>query len=240
MNTDKQDEVINQLYQQRKNAVIAPDIQFPKNASFKAEHSSWAKLLVALFGGSLASFGILAVISHLAISPVTVQPAQTETARHNPVEYQEDDLSKLQAEAVERAIDKFTLGLPQVPKTPERVSQHITAEYSEFPVIASAMLNDQLMLTIKQPAINISVSHKVLPEFPVAAMQNQRTGYVALSYQVSLQGRVENIRVIEGSAYRPFEQSAISALEQWHYVNNKRINDDNYEYQIVFEFITID
>ena len=256
MNADKADEVLNKLYQQRKNAVVAPDIHLPARNNDSKEKGTWARLTVALLGGGLASFGILAVISQLAKSPVPEHSPQPQITRNNPVEYQLDDLNELQAQAVEQALEKITKSLPEVPKTPERSINTLDSAIADFPTISSEMLNEHLILTIKQPAINLTLSYKVLPKFPNSALENQRSGFVKLSYQVTAQGTVDNIKLLDGSHYRVFQQSAINALAQWRYSAIENMNKDNTnkdkataehlvkqkenntEYEIVFEFIT--
>jgi protein TonB len=251
MNADKSDEVLNRLYQQRKSMVVAPDFHVPVRNSDRKEKGTWARLTVALLGGGLASFGILAVISQLAKSPVTEHSPQPPITRNNPVEYQPDDLNELQVQAVEQALEKITKSLPEVPKTPERSVNMLDSVITDFPTISTEMLNEHLILTIKQPAINLTLNYKVLPEFPNSALENQRSGFVKLSYQVTEQGTVENIKLLDGSHYRVFQQSAINALGQWRYTAKEFSNKDmattehlvkakenNTEYEIVFEFIT--
>ncbi|WP_448245920.1 TonB family protein [Thalassotalea agariperforans] len=251
MNADKSDEVLNKLYQQRKSTVVAPDIHLPVRNSDRKAKGTWARLTVALLGGGLASFGILAVISQLAKSPVPEHSPQPPITRNNPVEYQPDDLNELQAQAVEQALEKITKSLPEVPKTPERTANTLDLAITDFPTISTEILNEHLILTIKQPAINLTLNYKVLPEFPNSALENQRSGFVKLSYQVTEQGTVENIKLLDGSHYRVFQQSAINALAQWRYTAKEASNKDkataehlvkakenNTEYEIVFEFIT--
>ena len=92
MSADKQDEVINKLYQQRKSAAIAPEITFETSeliaTDFKEKHFSLMKYIVVILGGGLASFGILAIISHLAKAPVVSNTSPIEIKNTgNPVEF---------------------------------------------------------------------------------------------------------------------------------------------------------
>ena len=235
MSADKQDKVINKLYQQRKSAVIAPQINLDMATPFKEKKFRFTTYVVALLGGGLASFGILAVISHLAQGPVQRNvPENHVNHKGNTVEYKPDKLSDLTIQAVDSAVAKINQGLPVLQKTPQRMNEKVISEDVRFPIIASALLDDNFVLNVKQPMASIALVHKEMPDYPKTAMLAKKSGKVKLSYRVNNRGEVDNIIVLSESGYRPFQKSAIKALSQWQYVVNTQQSND---YEIVFEFI---
>lgn len=58
---------------------------------------------------------------------------------------------------------------------------------------------------------------RIEPKYPVEAVNSNLNGYVQLQFDISAQGKVDNVAVIKSSPQGVFDQSAIDALEQWVY-----------------------
>lgn len=65
------------------------------------------------------------------------------------------------------------------------------------------------------------VLHRVLPEYPYALRRDGQEGTVVIGFEVSPEGRVENIAVLE-SNHTGFEAPAIAALRQWRFAPGRR------------------
>lgn len=237
MKIDKQDEVIDKLYQQRKSSIIAPNVDLEAGKDFnhtQPKRFSIIKCLVVLLGGGLASFGILAVISHLAKAPLVSIQVEPTFINSNVVEYEEGDLSELTAQAIETEIAKVTQQFPVLPKALRRDPVILKAQRVEGSKVEFYIEGKAFLLTSKQPTLAIELTHKVMPEYPRKALINEKTGAVTLSYQVLTSGVVDNIKVINSSDYRLFDKSAVDALSQWEYLSNEH---NNTTYQITFEFM---
>ena len=53
--------------------------------------------------------------------------------------------------------------------------------------------------------------------YPEAAKAQGIEGWVRLSYDISVEGRVENLRVLESSPPGVFDAAAMAAVAQWRY-----------------------
>lgn len=239
MSADKQDEVINKLYQHRKSAVRVPEITLEDLGSrttvFKEKRFSLMKYIVVIFGGGLASFGILAVISHLAKAPVPSKPINKPYINtSNTIEFKTDALSQLKNQAVNKAVADINKGLPELKTLPKRVNDTVNFDDVRFPIVATSLLDDNFILTVKQPVSAANVIHRVLPTYPKSVLLSGQSGKVKLAYQVNQQGVVNNIKVINSNGSRALEKSSIKALSNWQFVGNAAYTD---EYEVVFEFI---
>ena len=245
MEANNHDKAIKELYQQRKQAVIAPNIDLTEEIlnerknnereinlrKINCRKSSWHTLVIALLGGSLASFGILAVISHLAKAPTPDMPTDIIVKQGTEVEIKRDNLSELTAQAVALELNKIKQGLPELAKTPEYSNAILPAEPHQLPQVKHELLAEQLLLQVKQRELNIKLRYQVMPS--ISPNQEVATGSVKLSYQVNQLGQVNNIKLLESSAPKSLQKSAIKALSQWQYINNET---QEKEYEVQFDF----
>jgi protein TonB len=58
---------------------------------------------------------------------------------------------------------------------------------------------------------------RVQPEYPRGALSSQQPGWVALQYDVTVEGTLTNISVSASSPEGTFDQAATTALQQWRY-----------------------
>lgn len=229
------DDLLKSLYQQRKNQVVAPKVNLSQISNKPPVRDNvWGRLVIALVGGSFASFGILAVISHLAELPEETknqQPIITQQA--SEVEFQQDDESLLAQQAVEKLLQENSTELPKLTPVPKRTAMLVKSYQLPLPKIDENDLVKHFNLTIKQPEIKANITLQVMPEYPTKAVLDGRNGYVRLSYQVLPSGKVDTIKVLASDGHRDMQKSAIDALAKWHYKMNEqqRINSE-----IVFEF----
>lgn len=62
-----------------------------------------------------------------------------------------------------------------------------------------------------------SIIERVAPVYPTEAAKNNLEGYVTVSFDVSEQGTVSNVRVLASEPADVFNSSAIDAVKQWRY-----------------------
>jgi len=67
------------------------------------------------------------------------------------------------------------------------------------------------------PIIPPSIAYRVLPQYPMSALQKGLEGAVLLSVYVGLSGQPEQVQVKSSSGLAEFDQSAISAVSQWKF-----------------------
>lgn len=225
------DKDITELYQQRKAKVIAPSIVFPKDSLFTKYHP--AKLLSLVVAGGLASFGVMAIISHLArpnnnVTTVTTLPQQVELIKIAPAKPDENP-----AVAVKPLPPKPYSKAPNIQQ--EIQTQVMTID--ENPVPNSVNLNSLVSVVVlpelSQPEMAIEPTHKVLPEYSLSARQANQTGEITLSYHIDTTGNIENITIVATNVSRTLQRSAKKALAQWRYPPNKQLSG---QHQVVFKF----
>lgn len=226
--------MIDELYQQRKSAISAPKVNLP--TSKKGEKKGLlVKYLVALLGGGLASFSILAIITHLANTPVPNAINTTiSSSDNNDIEYQKDQLSDLTLQAVEAEIDKIKKQLPNLPNKPEHSSHHSTKVAAEHIINEAIIVNNYSGIKIIEPKLSPALLHKVLPVYSLDNKRILKPTNIKLSYRVDHTGKVYDVKVIQSSTSRSLKKAAVTALSQWQYAAN---NHDNKKYEVIFEFI---
>lgn len=69
----------------------------------------------------------------------------------------------------------------------------------------------------QSPCASFVPTHRVHPKYPRAAAKSRQNGWVALTFDVSSNGRPMNIKVAESSPAGVFDAASITALEQWQY-----------------------
>lgn len=249
------DQEISQLYSQRKQSIAAPEINLERlsqqanqnhgrvqgnNANQQGVKKAASKRALPWFillGGS-ASFGLLAVMSHL-ITPESEAPKLFEQAP-NPHVYI--------ADTPEEVTEKDVVIPPLPPKpqlatpdgtpsiSPERwhEPQH-DAQFNQ-PVATAVNLGE---VAVAVPQLNTPNSiktllpvKKVMPEYPVRARQEKITGSVSLRYQINAQGQVTDIKSASAKSNKLLEKSARKALAQWRFPKGEQQT----EQEVAFEF----
>ncbi|MEW6994886.1 TonB family protein [Colwelliaceae bacterium MEBiC 14330] len=225
------DKDITELYQQRKAQVVAPTIVFPKSALASKFHP--AKLLSLLLAGGIASFGVMAIITHLA-SPKVNQTSVKTLA-------QNIDLIAIAAEQPE---PKPVIPVKPLPPKPQsKVPNHqqtlqtqaITADNNVITdlVDVNSLVSVAVLPELSEPEVAIEPTLKVLPKYSLSARQAKQTGEITLRYQINATGHTKNITVLSSNVTRELQRSAQKALAQWRYTPNKQLSG---EHQVVFKF----
>lgn len=58
---------------------------------------------------------------------------------------------------------------------------------------------------------------QVSPRYPIEASQNGKEGYVVVGFDITAEGTVSNVRVLEANPKRVFDKAALSAVQNWKY-----------------------
>lgn len=239
--SSQHDEQIERLFQKRKQSIVAPEIHIPeKTVTIRPIKSNILGLLVAFIGGGVASFGILAVVSHLAQLPKETQIAGQQITNKTAIDFAKDDDGELTQQAVEKVVQAAKQDLltpkPVSKPVPKRVAMVEKSYHIAIDKNLTGGMVEQYMLAIKQPELNVEISHQVMPEYPYHALVAGQEGYVKLAYSISSQGQVSNVQVIESKGSNVFEKSAQEALSQWRYFSSVNNVNREQQAQVVFEF----
>ncbi|WP_440876927.1 energy transducer TonB [Thalassotalea sp. PLHSN55] len=233
MTTDNFDKNIKQLYQQRKAQLHAPDIKLADSYSTKKDHS-WSSRIAILMIGGVASFGIMALVSHFATLPDATKKPTTEV--HQPIEIAEVVIAKPTEDAI--------VVVPKLPPTPPPPTSppsqqslsngaeqiNVSAEHFTFNLDEAHVV---VLPDIKQVNMAPKLIHKVAPIYPVNAIKNRRFGSIKLSYKIDDLGKVDNIAVVESKVNKQLEKAAIKALAQWQYQESVSSSEVHH---VVFDF----
>lgn len=235
---DALDQEIAQLYQQRKQNINAPEIDTASLAKHSQvdNKSSWLKPLLIMFGGGFASFGIMAIISHLS--------TQTPTASHsNKQNYAIEISAPTTTEPNEDAITIKTPAekesLPAQPSLPARPkslallpNEQLQAE-ANITQLPTASINQESFVLPKLAISEPVLTYKVLPKYSYQALQNQHDGAVTLGYEINKQGQVINIELLDSNVNHQLQRSAKRALAKWRFQASDKYQG---QYQVKFEF----
>ncbi len=63
---------------------------------------------------------------------------------------------------------------------------------------------------------------KFLPQYPADAAAQKIEGYVTLSFRVSKDGSVQNLKVTESSPPQIFDEAALAAVKKWSFANSSK------------------
>lgn len=230
MSTDKFDNEIAQLYQQRKHQVVAPQIKLQQEPIY--HKYSPLKLLTFFLAGGMASFGIMAVISHLSTNQnKIIVPVMNSQA----IELIELTPNKVTEKTL--VIIKPLPAMPEVntPVTPLILPDHvITNTHTIKPVELKVNLIQVVTVPqLTEPTLVNEPIYKVLPEYSVDARNNNQAGEVKLNYQIDSFGKVNNIKIVSSSVDRNLQRTTKKALSQWLYKPNAQLSG---EHEIIFKF----
>jgi len=230
MKDDSFDEEIAELYQKRKAQIVAPSITF--NKKLKTKSYSMSKLLSILFASGITSFGIFALISHLATEPVktgdvisTIQPVELVKVIPEKIEPTANIVkAKMPPKPIVKkpSINKKTVAITQQRLAAGRIE---TMDAPEIQVVRLPQLTE--------PRLAIKPVFKVMPKYPIQAQHLKQSGVVRFRYEITPSGTVENINVVNSDVSRDLEKSAKRALSKWRYDANDTFVDS---YEIIFEF----
>ncbi|WP_286232952.1 TonB family protein [Thalassotalea sediminis] len=228
---DDFDKELNSLYQQRKAQIDAPSIKLP-NETFKKRVSVFKPLAILLCGG-VSSFGIFALMSHLAKTPtpVTVEPKISHQVVVLPdviVDESKDDTVIKSVALPEKTLVATQPNVngykpPQIEKVKPSIDSNVTFDGT----------NTVHLPDIDLPQTSITPILKILPDYPAALLAKKQTGMVKMRYKVAEDGRVINIEIMEQTGDRQFRRAAKKALSAWQYDKDLTINET---LEVVFEF----
>jgi TonB family protein len=231
MSTDKFDKELSQLYQQRKQQTAAPTLEIASTTTLiKSSRSPW-QMLVLLLTGGVASFGIMALVTHFAKAPVHGSSEQYKQHSVRVIEIVEVNPEKI-------ALPPVTPPLPPKPVTniPKAINEKLTATAAiTKPMLALNKPTENVVTvpTIKQPIFDIKPVYKVMPEYPKNALYARKSGTIKLQYRISYTGKVIDITGLNKHSDRVLERSAKQALSQWRYP--KESGGDKF-LEVEFEF----
>jgi len=232
MSEDNFDKEVSQLYRQRKNEIIAPNFDVNIHSKVLKNRLSLSKALAIVLVGSAASFGIFAIISHLAKTPQVIIG--------NPIVNHAVELKEIPAVEVTNKSIVVKQSLPPKPIITEPINtkalppqvQSVPNEFSELD-LASVPIQVVTIPKIKEPKLILKPIYKVMPKYSGKAMQANEIGTIRLRYEINIQGKVDNIEVVKSTLGRGLQKSAKKALAQWQYPPNEHYKAS---YEIIFEF----
>lgn len=225
------DKEISELYQQRKAQVVAPTIDLQQQPLVSNYHPT--KLLSLFVAGGIASFGVMAIISHLSTPPsevtitkVTEQPIKLIDLPPQEADEKQVLVAKSLPTKPESNLAKLAHG------TELQVTQNNEQSMSEV-INVEALITPVSLPTLTAPKVTLEPTYKVLPEYSLSARKAQQTGEVVLRYQIDSAGKVTNITLISSDVSRELQRSAKKALTQWRY---KPSNSLPGEQVVTFQF----
>lgn len=75
----------------------------------------------------------------------------------------------------------------------------------------TALFNPSAMTAEALPVVQVS------PRYPIDAAQNGKEGYVVVGFDITADGTVSNVRVLDANPKRVFDKAALSAVQNWKY-----------------------
>jgi TonB family protein len=230
MNDEQFDKELAELYQQRKGQIVVPEVNLAE--SRKNRNYSFIKLISIFTAGGVASFGIMAVITHFAKNPEHSKPIFEPIHQVNlaaPKTKETDDIVMVN-----------NVSLPPKPEIPPLLPELDVLvpikNKANVSGIDNITLNTKQIVRIphlKDPEFLVKPTFKVMPKFPTKSLKDQESGAIRLRYEIDTTGKVQNIQVIESGVTRELQRSAISALAKWRYESAMTKQKDQ---EIIFEF----
>ena len=217
MSADKFDHELSSLYQQRKQQLQAPEFGVENVTKLvKPQRSPWHVLALLLTGG-VASFGIMAVITHFAKPPVHGSSEQYKQHSVRVIEVTEVNTEQLALPSVTPPLPPKPASLPVKHPVSHSVSPE-NIDYNQPELSVNKTLNNSVNIpAINQPSVDILPIHRVMPEYPKSALYARKSGTVKLQYRISAEGKVVDIVGVNKQGSRVLERSAKQALAQWRY-----------------------
>lgn len=231
MKDEQFDKEITELYQQRKSQIVAPNVILTESVT-KTKYSVF-KLLSIITVGGMASFGIMAIVSHLAKKPEELK--QPQLTQHQV------SITKIPAKIKN---DEIIVPKPKLPSKPEnpavQVKKSLLAPLNSnthVNDVENFELNNMVQVVnlpqLKEPKLSIEPVYKVMPKYSNKSLRDTQSGAIRLRYEIDESGNVMNIDVVSNGVSRELQRSARKALAKWKY--NPEDNVQRH-YEIIFEF----
>lgn len=230
MKDESFDKEVAALYQQRKSQIVAPNVTLSQPL-VKVKYSVF-KLFSIFTVGGLASFGILAIVAHLAKKPeehkqILLNQHQVEIA-DIPVKTQNTEIMVPKLVLPPKPELPITRVKPNVSKTSKNVLNLSDVNNVELNLIQVVKLPH-----LKEPKLSIKPVYRVMPKYSFKTMKAQHSGAVRLRYEIDSSGNVKNINIINSEVSKDLQRSAKKALAKWKYNPE---DDFLSSYEIIFEF----
>ena len=230
MKDEQFDKELSGLYQQRKSQIVAPNVNL--GASSNIRKYSLFKLLSIFTVGGVASFGIMAIITHFAANPIKQKPM---LIGQHQVDIADDKIKQVDDNVI--VVKPKLLPKPEI-TTLESELDILTPIKNDAQVNQVEDINLNIVQIVELPRLNepeflIKPLYKVMPKFPNKSLQEQQSGAIRLRYEIDSTGSVKNIEVIKSDVSRPLQRSAKKALAKWKYKPEDNVQGS---YEIIFEF----
>lgn len=216
MSGEKFDKELAELYQQRKQQIDTPSVDVSDNLTIQAPTRSVWSMLALLLSGGIASFGIMALVTHFAKPSVH---GDMEQFKQHSVK-----IIELPRTTKNSPVMSPTPPLPPQPKAIKPASNIETPQHQndiaiDRPDISldKPRVTDIAMPTVQQPVLNLQPVHRVVPEYPKKAIFSRLAGQVKLGYRINERGEVVDIITLGKRNNKMLDRSAKRALAQWRY-----------------------
>ncbi|NMP31984.1 TonB family protein [Thalassotalea sp. M1531] len=219
MKNNEFEQELNELYRQRKELVKAPPIDVLKSEGKGVYVPRYLKFAVLSLFGGVASFGVLALITHFA-APKVQPPVIDGTATLLPVEIASPDLDEpITIKTSLPPIPKIVIRPIETRSMPNGTEKiHAAKDFQQ----ANEDINSLVIPEVAKPNVQQLIPLlKVLPEYPKSVARKKASGVVRLSYEVNAKGEVINIKVEQAQGERLLRRAAQKALSQWRYPKNE-------------------
>jgi len=243
MSSPISDKAINELYQQRKHQVVAPEIDITNLTTAGSNRKFLGQKLSTIFAFScIGSFSVFAIMSYLNQSLAPTEK-NIQFVIHRDIQLEQDKEKKEDQPTIELAVINVIPEPPIATKLPTK--KLLPSIVSNNDIVGESAVNEPLVTAIVEvnsqiptSTLAIYLTKKVQPKYPVKAQQKKTQGEIRLSYQVNAQGSVESIKVINSSS-KLFIKPAIKALSQWKFTKPALIapqhNQSTYEVEFSFK-----
>ena len=230
MNDEHFDKELSKLYQQRKAQFDAPEVNLSKRPVGK--NYSFTKLVSIFTLGGVASFSILAIVTHFAKRP--------ENSNQVVGEIHQIELAENKTEKKDEKLTINTTTLPPKPASPASlpelniiIPEKNKTHTSDIEKITLKTKQVVRIPSLKDPEFIVKPIYKVMPKFPNKSLKDRESGAIKLGYEIDTTGKVHNIKIIESDVNRELQRSAINALAKWRY---ESVISQHREHEIIFEF----
>ena len=234
MKHEDSDKEIASLYQQRKQQIEVPEINLSLLQKKKKPLYTIVQLLAILFFGSVASFGILAVISHFS-AQVPMPPEPLLPTKLSIVELDNEEVTPVD-EVIAIVIPPLVPKKPYVaPVYSKNTQVHgVTDLPNALPFTLSVdVITVSANPELKQPVLSLVPIYQEQPKYSNEAIRDRQTGTVKLAYMISSKGNVSTITTVESTANRELNFAAKKALSKWRYRAGEYSKEG---YEIIFDF----